>query len=407
MQEVSPELLKILVRKWLNGTISSHEKLLIDDWYNQQSPEEIEWDSADSTELELKTRLFNQIEANITHIPSGMTDEFAMAETKVNSLRNKTRWLRVGVAAAMLVGVGLGVSLYHNYIKENDDVAISSKQNKPVQDIAPGGNKALLIMADGTSVNLSKIKQGVTINAADLTYSDGTKVEALTVDGNKQLQPEKMLTLITPRGGQYQLVLPDGTKVWLNAASSIRFPGSFSSLRNRKVELSGEAYFEVAKNVSQPFIVASSKQEVKVLGTHFNVSAYVDETATRTTLLEGSVQVNSLSRDLYPDRNRTIIKPNEQAVLSNDNMDVVPVDAQAEVAWKNGEFVFVSEDIERILRKISRWYDVEVTYKDKLTHTTFSGSISKFENVSQVLRKIEMTNSIHFKLEGRRIIVMK
>lgn len=407
MQELSPELLKILVRKWLNGTISSHEQEQLDDWYNQQSPEEIEWDSADSTELELKTRLFNQIEGNIARIPLVMTDELVLAEAKVISLRKKTRWLRTAVAAAMLIGVGLGVSLYQNYINENDDVVILSKWNKSVQDIAPGGNKALLIMADGTSVNLSKSKQGVIINAADLTYSDGTKVEALTTDGNKELQPEKMLTLITPRGGQYQLVLPDGTKVWLNAASSIRFPGSFSSLRNRKVELSGEAYFEVAKNVSQPFVVASNKQEVKVLGTHFNVSAYVDETSTRTTLLEGSVQVNSLSRDLYPDRNRVIIKPNEQAVLSNDNIAVVPVDAQAEIAWKNGEFVFVSEDIERILRKISRWYDVEVTYKDKLTHTTFSGAISRFENVSQVLRKIEMTNSIHFKLEGRRIIVMK
>lgn len=266
----------------------------------------------------------------------------------------------------------------------------------------------MLTMADGRSIQLSQDKNGVKINADDLTYNDGTNIHALSAAGTtQQLQSEQLLTLSTPRGGQYQLVLPDGTKVWLNAASSIKFPGSFSNLSNRKVELSGEAYFEVTKNTLQPFIVASSKQEVKVLGTHFNVSAYVDETATRTTLLEGAVQVNSLAGGPYSDRNAIIIKPNEQAVCYNDKIDVMPIDAQAEVAWKNGEFVFVSEDIERILRKISRWYDVEVTYKDKLTHTTFSGSISKFETVSQVLRKIEMTNSIHFKLEGRRIIVMK
>lgn len=396
MPQLSPELLKDLARKWLNGTISSQEQLLLDDWYNQQPPEEIEWDSADSNEQELRMRLFNQIGANIE------------VEAAVIPLRKKTRWFSMAAAAVIFLGVGICVFFYLGYVGHDGDVLSFSKRSLPVQDIAPGGNKALLVLADGTSVNLSQDKNGVKINASDLTYNDGTDIDVLAGGGaTQQLHSEKMLTLSTPRGGQYQLVLPDGTKVWLNAASSIKFPGSFSNLSSRKVELSGEAYFEVTKNKMQPFIVASSKQEVKVLGTHFNVSAYVDETATRTTLLEGAVQVNSLAGGLYSDRNAIIIKPNEQAVRHNDKIDVMPIDAQAEVAWKNGEFVFVSEDIESILRKISRWYDVEVTYRDKLTHTTFSGSISKFENVSQVLRKIEMTNSIRFKLEGRRIIVMK
>jgi len=217
-------------------------------------------------------------------------------------------------------------------------------------------------------------------------------------------------TIATPRGGQYQVILPDGSHVWLNAASSIRFPTMFATAA-RKVSVTGEVYFEVAKKINKstgkrlPFIVTADNQQVEVLGTHFNINAYTDEPLQKTTLFQGSIRI---------DRNEqsVILKPGQQAQVENNPASsrlVVTSDINTEevLAWKNGYFLFYSENIEGIMRQVSRWYNVDVTFEKGIPDETFGGSISRFENVSQLLNVLQRTGSVHFKVEGRRITVMK
>ena len=205
------------------------------------------------------------------------------------------------------------------------------------------------------------------------------------------------LILWLPPGQQYEVVLPDGTHVWLNAASSIKFPTAFTGAV-RKVELMGESYFEVAKNRVMPFIVSVNQTEIEVLGTHFNVMGYAEEGSTNTTLLEGSVKIRKGGSS------KTII-PGQQARVTN-NIQVAEVNTDEVIAWKNGKFSFNDEDIHSIMNQIVRWYDLEVVYMPGVTNQKFGGEISRYKNVNEILKKLELTQTIHFKQEGRRIIVM-
>jgi transmembrane sensor len=271
-------------------------------------------------------------------------------------------------------------------------------------DIAPGSNKATLTLANGKVINLSYAKTGVIIDASELTYNDGTAVErgdpGLRQDDGKGSNDGRVQTLTanTPRGGTYQITLPDGTRVWLNADSKISFPSQFSGDK-RKVLLSGEAYFEVTKNKKKPFIVESRKQTVEVLGTHFNINSYADEQAIKTTLLEGAVRVvpNSGLRGIT-------LKPNQQAILTN-NINILPIDARSEIAWKNGDFNFNDESIQDVMKVLTRWYNIEVSYQGNITRDRFNAKISRFRNLSQVLSKLEETDLVHFEIDGRRVIV--
>lgn len=301
-------------------------------------------------------------------------------------------WPRIAAAAAILLVLSAGLVFYLN---KDTDISRNIVKN----DLAPGSNKAVLTFADGRLVNLSDAKAGVVVNAAELKYNDGT---AIAAENPEDLTSSKqLLSVSTPRGGTYQVVLPDGTKVWLNATSVLKFPAQFASAGERKVELTGEAYFEVSKDKAHPFVVHTSKQAVEVLGTHFNISSYLDETETKTTLLEGSVKVASLQKTAS-----TVLKPGQQATLQSGNITVNEVDTDEMVAWKNGYFKFVDEDMQSIMRQIARWYDVDIQYEGKIPDEVFSGRISKYKNISQVLRMIEAANSVHFKVEGRRVTVI-
>ena len=191
--------------------------------------------------------------------------------------------------------------------------------------------------------------------------------------------------------------LPDGTNIWLNAASSVKFPVVFSQ-SERRVELQGEAYFEVAKDKSKPFIVTTSGQSVTVLGTHFNISSYPDDSETKTTLLEGSVKVNALGSS-------KIIKPGEKAVRTKKGFEVSRADVEETMAWKNGYFRFSDEQMEDVTRKLSRWYNVEFVFEGQPSAERFNGIISRNKNLGQVLKMLEKTKAIHFQKRGRRIIV--
>lgn len=251
---------------------------------------------------------------------------------------------------------------------------------------SPGGNRATLVWEDGSSIELSGKHSGLIVGK-ELAYEDGSQLsEAKTI----------YATLKTPKGGQYRVELPDGTKVWLNAASSLRYPARFDG-DQRKVMLSGEAYFEVAKHKNHPFVVETAKERVEVLGTHFNVNTYPDELTSRTTLLEGSVRVNST----------VVLVPGQQAIVgTSGDLRVIPVDTQQVIAWRMGKFVFESEALESVMQKIGRWYNVDIIYKGSVSNKTFSGTVSRFEDIHKLLDVITYTSGVQFKLEGRRITVM-
>jgi len=282
----------------------------------------------------------------------------------------------------------------------------STMANVRKHTITPGGNKATLTLANGAKIILENAENGVLANQFGTSIRK-TDVGHVSIEPLNSAYPsiEKAShtvfnTIVTPRGGQYQVTLSDGTKVWLNAASSLKFPACFAE-NERRVELVGEAYFEVAKSgVERPFKVVSGTQVIEVLGTHFNINAYPDETEITTTLLEGSVKVSKPSTF-----QSELLTPGQQARVAA-NIQVSDVDVTGAVAWKNGYFSFSNENIETIMRNISRWYDVDVKYQKNTTREEFVGSVSRYENVSQVLNMLQLTGSVHFRIEGRRITVM-
>jgi transmembrane sensor len=269
------------------------------------------------------------------------------------------------------------------------------------EDIAPGSNKAVLTLADGTKISLTDVENGQLATQSGIVVTKNANGQLVytvnnTVQGNLSADVSYN-TISTPRGGQYQINLPDGTSVWLNSASSLRFPVNFSNLRERKVELIGEAYFEVKSNKSKPFRVASEGQTVEVLGTHFNVMAYPNEKNLETTLLEGKVSVKTGGTE------KSIV-PGEQSQLRNGSIKVLKLaDPESVVAWKNNLFQFDNMDIDKVLRQIERWYDVEVNYVGARPDVYFTGVIPKDVKVSRILMALEQACGVKFVIEGRTI----
>lgn len=306
-------------------------------------------------------------------------------------------WKPIAVAASIVLclAVGAGLFLYKNSIRPIKVQDISAEN-----DIQPGSNRATLTLADGSVVDLSTTQDGIIVGADAIKYEDGVTVD----NTNSTAQSYSLLTLTTPAAGQYKITLADGTKVWLNAASTLRYPAQFGS-NERRVELIGEAYFEVAKDTKKPFVAYSEGQTVTVLGTHFNISAYPNETTIKTTLLEGAVRVT-------PTKNAKAIelKPNQQAVLTTTNgtLETNSISVKNAVEWKNGDFNFEEGDFKSVMRKIARWYDVEVVYDQNVpTGIELGGWISRKNSLSKVLKWIESTSDVRFELEERRLLVKK
>jgi transmembrane sensor len=307
-------------------------------------------------------------------------------------------WPRLAGAAAIFLMLGAGI-LY--YIGKADNKL--PKNEAYANDVTPGSVGATLTLANGQKIKLTDALNGELAKEEGVVITKSANGKLVYSARDIVTEANRMNTLSTARGETYQLQLPDGSKVWLNAASSLTYSASLNKEGIRQVVLQGEAYFEIARDKKRPFIVKTAKQKVEVLGTHFNVNSYSDEAFTATTLLEGSVRINTIA-DAVANK---VIRPGEQAVLAANGLRISEVDIEEAVAWKNGKFIFQQETIGTVMRKIARWYDVEVVYEADLKDKTFSGSMSRFENVSQVLRKIEMTDLVHFKVEGRRIVVMK
>jgi transmembrane sensor len=366
----------------------------------------------DNKETEVVEAIAEMINAQVPLALTEKNDWDALLERviSVDKRRQKrsvtfplVRWV---AAAAVLITVGIGAWFY--FSNQGVDRATSQYAN----DVPPGGNDAVLTLADGSKISLTDADEGELLETSGVRIikaADGQLVYSIDPAILKNQHTITFNTITTPRGGQYQVNLPDGTKVWLNAASSLKFPTTFTKLKERKVELSGEAYFEVSRNKQQPFKVISTiansyrAQEIEVLGTHFNISAYDDEPDTKTTLLEGSVNVSGRRGTTSASM---MLIPGQQAVLSNHQFKIQTADTEEAVAWKNGNFVFANERIESIMRKIARWYNVEVIYQGKITDNDFVGTVPRFKNVSEALTILELTKTVHFKVEGRRITVM-
>lgn len=310
---------------------------------------------------------------------------------------------RFAAAAVLLMVVGVSGYLYWMSVDRQEKPPIADA--RPVTDLAPGTENAILTLADGRQIVLDttsgKVTQedGVTVFnlKGQLNYDTETLADSGTVSYH---------TLRTPNGGQYQLVLADGSKVWLNAASSLRFPTAFAG-KNRSVELSGEGYFEVAPDASKPFHVTVGDMDVQVLGTHFNINAYRDEKSINTTLLEGSVKVSARKAEV-------ILKPGSQAQLyqplksskSNGLQVVNNVDLDGIIAWKKGYFSFENADIATIMRQLSRWYDIEVVYESNSMayQETFSGKVHRSMSLRSMLEVLSFSQ-LDVKLDGRKLIV--
>ncbi|MGK9127258.1 FecR domain-containing protein [Olivibacter sp. SA151] len=318
---------------------------------------------------------------------SDLTDEMIQADLaevyqRIPALsKNKsfTLWPRIVAAAIFLLFVSIGFYFFKEKDPSQPLVQIVDKSKINPNDFAPGTNKALLTLADGSQIALD--------NAPDQKILDkgGIKITKnedglITYQINPGVRKSKSNTLSTPKGGQYQVILSDGTKVWLNAASSLRYPTVFTG-NERKVILNGEAYFEVAKNEKQPFKVVTDRQELLVLGTHFNINSYEDEPDVKTTLLEGSVKVSA-----FQTKQTILLKPGEQAALKRSGkLKVAQINAENAIAWKSGLFQFQGSGIQEALRQMARWYDITIEFEGAVPDIQLWGEVHRKANALEAL----------------------
>jgi transmembrane sensor len=304
------------------------------------------------------------------------------------------------IAAAILI-TGSCALLLFNFLEVKKETPSLATTTKGKAKITPGKSTATLTLSNGAVLDLDKYKGGL-INKTGHTIINKTTDGAIVYSAQTNNAPADLAyhTINVPKGGNYTITLQDGTQVWLNSASSLTYPVSFNG-KTRSVELKGEAYFEVAQNKKSPFIVNARQSKVTVLGTHFNVMAYENRPSVNTTLLEGSVRLSAGSQT-------AVLVPGEQGIadLNNARINVTKANINYAMAWKNGYFMFQNDTIEDIMEQISRWYDVEVEYRGDMRHKTFGGVYSKNKDLEELLKGLELTGIIHFKIEGRRIIVM-
>jgi ferric-dicitrate binding protein FerR (iron transport regulator) len=394
-----------LLRKHLKGELTEGEQLQLEKWKNQSEKNtQLVHTVTDAAAFAEELRFFFQAEANILQ---KIKNRLPALQEAVPAIPVRTSFLkrRMTVAAAVILLLSGAAWLWQRNRSTYKGV---QRQEAVVQDVAPGKTGAILTLADGKQVVLDSIANGTVAiqHGMEVTIKNGQLVYDL------QNSPEGELaynTMATPVGRQFSLVLPDGTRVWLNAASSIKYPVSFTG-QERRVTLSGEAYFEVAANKKMPFKVESGKAEVQVLGTSFNIHSYTDEDRFFATLLEGSVQVKN---QLLANQAPAILKPGQQAIVftgtGNQQQAIVVTentDLDKVLAWKNGFFNFEEASLDEVMKQLQRWYDIEVVYERGVPGIRFFGKISRNVKLSGVLKALE-ESKVHFRLEnGRRLVVL-
>ena len=393
------ELLRInyLTGKFFAGNCTEAEKLELASWIKQNPDDEKlaailenSWQDFEA-QTEISEKSSDRILSNIFS-ERQITD----GEDQVENYQVRSLWPKIAAAAVLILGFGLYFWLGS---KETQQLATNASLKTSDSDLPPGGNKAVLTLGDGSNIILDSAGNGNLASQGSANVVKSKNGELIYRSNNKENEAIVFNSLATPKGGQYHIVLPDGSKVWLNAASSLRFPTVFKG-KERTVEITGEVYFEVAHNTKMPFIVKANNTEVTVLGTHFNVMAYPDEKVLKTTLLEGSVRISREGKS-------ALLSPGQQARItaSSNSINVLNgVDTDKEMAWKNGFFQFEDENLESIMRQVSRWYDVDVAYEGSVSRERFTGRLPRNANISKVL-KILSLSGLKFKIEGKTITV--
>jgi transmembrane sensor len=384
MNNVQKKYFRKILSKYNNGEANVEEKRFLETFYNLFEYEEDLVTAANEQEYEqVKDSIKNIIDNKITH------------GKKRGFIKFKLTWLNAAAAV-----VALFLLSYSTYLLlKTDKVGTDELSRNNYKHIIPGGNKAVLTLADGTQLILDDSAKGELARQAGvvITKAADGRIIYHTIASNSSAQQPSQNTITTPKGGQYQVVLPDSSIVWLNSSSSITYPTSFSG-NERLVSMQGEAYFEIAKNKKLPFRVRSGIQIVEVLGTHFNVNAYNDEPEMETTLLEGSVKLTSTL-------SAALIVPGEQGVVAESGQIIKrKVDTDSEIAWKKGLFSFKGQDIYAIMRQISRWYNIDVTYDKGLPPEKYYGEIERSSRLENVFKILELNNVV-FSLQGKTVRV--
>ncbi|MDT3402239.1 FecR family protein [Mucilaginibacter terrae] len=375
-----------IAHKWANGEASTQEKEFYEKWYA----------SFDDTDVELENSRFKSPDDLRVDIYNRLMAKVSLDKKAPSILVAYKKWFSAA-AAILIIASGYWV------------FSVNALKNSSVQDVAqvhsihPGKNTATLKLPNGQLLQLKDNKEGLVIDTRDLHYKDGSGINY----AKEALAKQQEMVLSTPKGGTYQVVLPDGSKVWLNAQSSITLPANFATQFNRRLNLKGEAYFEIAKSQMhmsgkmhrRPFMVTVGSDVVEVLGTKFNIKSYAEEPAVKTTLLEGSVKFTS-------GKQQKIMLPGQQATANAEAITTTYVDVDEATAWKNGNFQFTEQKIQRIMFEIGRWYNVDVVYQGAISQESFGGTISRNKPITEVLASLEETGAVHFKIEGRRVIVM-
>ncbi|MDR3697044.1 FecR domain-containing protein [Mucilaginibacter sp.] len=368
-----------LLKRYDQGLCSDQEKAWVETWYLNYEPQPLD------TSIEVLSADLDEVEQKLI---------------EYTTFRRIPLWPRIAAAASIVIFLSIG-----GYFLLHKPAPVQTAQNQMHNDVAPGGNKAIITLSNGKKISLTDASQG-TITKEGNTIIKKTNDGTVSYEGSAPTGTTGQLaynTIAIPRGGQWTVILPDGTKAMLDAASSIKYPVSFSG-NERKVEITGQVYFEVVHNAAKPFRVVTKEQVIEDIGTKFNINAYDDEPAVKTTLVEGAVRVSSPGTHSVLETAGVILKPGEQSVLQNNKLMVSGANIEETLAWKNGYFKFNDDNVESIMRKLSRWYDIEVEYKGDLPDIKFDGEIPRNTGLSQVLKVLELAN-VHFTIQGKKLTV--
>lgn len=374
-----------MLERYKNGTATPAEKDFIEKYFERFESEPDVLDGFSKAEREgLQQEIQEKLHASMKQSTGA----------KVKALPRFRKWQ---VAASVILFLSLIGITYMTTNRKNKQLDTGLVKEQPVKnDIIPGGSRAVLTLGDNSQIILDDVKNGMIAEqgrTSILKTGDG-QIAYNAEDGTDETVAYNTLT--TPVAGQYKLALPDGSIVWLNASSSLHFPARFSA-RERRVRLTGEGYFEVKHNEAWPFIVEVEGMEVHDLGTEFNINAYPDETGIQTTLVNGLASVKNAGETV-------VLQPGKAAIVNAENTSVKNVDIAITTAWKNGMFLFKDTDIKTIMRQVARWYDAEINYKGNVPDL-FNGEIPRSVNVSELLKLLELTNRVHFVIEGKKITV--
>lgn len=376
--------LEHLYGKYLNGIISESEK--------QELFELIRQADDDALKQIVDNYLGATPPENLDHLQPHTDEILQRINLRIANENQKPRRVKALYKYIIAAAGLLAVSIVGFYMWRNTQPTTPQLTSIYGDDVAPGGNRATITLSDGTTLNLSEAQRGVVVSQNEMTYTDGSEV----ISAAEEIEHA---TLSTPRGGQYQLTLPDGSKVWLNAESSLKYPIAFSD-HERRVTLSGEGFFEVKEDARKPFIVESLAQTLRVTGTTFNINSY-DDLPTVTTLASGSVSLTDHSGK------STSLKPGQQSLLQETGFTIRNVDASDYTSWKDGLIVFNEATFNEVARDMERWYDVSFTIPDNLDSGKAYILLNRNEKLSELLHSLEKAYEIQFTISGKEVVVKK